>query len=131
MIQETRDIKFRAYDPPLSIYHHWHIGKNGRDNSFWEIVRVNNLIPEQYTGLKDKNNKDIYEGDITITANGKTSVVQFGNWEIARDYDHGMETQYGIGFNWDGEEPFGECKNGGGSQYEVIGNIYETPELLK
>ena len=83
----------------------------------------------QYTGLKDKNGKRIFEGDI---------VAQ--NWY---DYDEPRDDSFGkvvfceydcsfsvMDVNKDGFMPLGRC----GSYHwevEVIGNIHDNPELLK
>lgn len=68
-----------------------------------------NLV--QYTGLKDKNGKEIYEGDI-VTFEGSLT-----------DYAGIVEFKYGS------YEPFPYWRSG--NDYEVIGNIYENPELLE
>lgn len=74
----------------------------------------------QYTGLKDKNGKEIYEGDIL---------------KLVYSLDMGQWTKYGdtiIQVKWSdfqcGFYPFVNFKDI--EQTEVIGNIYESPELL-
>lgn len=67
----------------------------------------------QYTGLKDKNGKEIYEGDIIF---GQHKII--GDWK-SRVY----LLPTGV---WFGGARFEDVED-----FEVIGNIYENPELLK
>jgi len=64
-----------------------------------------------YTGIKDKKGKEIYEGDIMGNSLREKGEVK---WEA-------------IGFNWGDNFSIG---NGDIDDIEVIGNIYENPELL-
>lgn len=67
----------------------------------------------QYTGLKDKNGKEIYEGDI----NQDGGVVIWNNDDASFCWHYeGIETQ-----------PFGEENE----WCEIRGNIFENPELLE
>ena len=77
----------------------------------------------QYTGLKDKNGKRIFEGD--ICRNTRTGEIVSVKW-------HGTMAGYvwnkrrADGFLFDFGELFRACV-----KYEVIGNIHDNPELLK
>lgn len=75
----------------------------------------------QYTGLKDKHGKEIYEGDIIRYEHSAVgSIVR------VVQYKYGM---YGVEGNVKGTQiPFANILN---STREIIGNIYENPELLE
>lgn len=127
----VRKHKFRAWGQYASMrqekmVYNWqdseyleHLGFNGGD--CFELM--------QYTGLKDKNGKEIYEGDIVDGDNyvGR-AVIKFGTHLTSTDYY--ADNAYGFyGENIDGTE------NTYSATYldrsEVIGNVWENPELLK
>lgn len=89
---------------------------------YWNMVDVIEGVKavEQYTGLKDKNGKEIYEGDI---------VTLDGEWEVIKDTDCSVITfENGCFRVGDGYE------NEAGSylsDWRVIGNVHENANLLE
>lgn len=71
----------------------------------------------QYTGLKDKNGKEIREGDILLDESGAYAVVGYSMGAFYVDFGEGFDLQY-----------FTECIH---EICEVVGNIHDDPELLK
>ena len=71
----------------------------------------------QYTGLKDKNGKEICEGDILLDESGTYAVVGYSMGAFYVDFGEGFDLQY-----------FTECIH---EICEVVGNIHDDPELLK
>lgn len=85
-----------------------------------DTVDINELILMQYTGLKDKNGMEIYEGDICRDSLGWI-------FEVFCDVNNGR-------FLGRHSKPRGEiyiCYVDREPSVEIIGNIYENPELLK
>ena len=140
----SREIKFRVWDKTTNTM--FEDAKNTyiTIEFFIGMVDINGIkldyeneceaVLMQYTGLKDKNIKKIYEGDILKeqTQSGfNYSVVKFGEIDISVSCEPKMCTcfyHYFSNFNDNRREvPLGNnLKN-----IEVIGNIYENPELFK
>ena len=97
------------------------------------------VILMQSTGLKDKNGKEIFEGDV-LEIQGIRMVVKFGSYEYIESSKSNGHT---LGVVYDGLGFYVECINAADpdriSPFEpktlkesyVIGNRFETPELLE
>ena len=112
-----REIKFRAWNyttnPPTMVY----FGLKNVPTVLWDTIM-------EYTGLKDKNGNEIYEGDIVryeshyigdsfVPANKDKVIYENGYFCIDCDYAPYLCVE--------------EVKNCG---IEIIGNVYENPELI-
>ena len=89
----------------------------------WSDVEIDPSTLGQYTGLKDKNGKEIYEGDIVKSISGKVGYVIFSQQEMGYVvvWDN-CDTRLGHRNRGEGYECDGSI--------EVIGNIYDNPELI-
>ena len=122
-----REIKFRAWDKltkeivnvkRLDLFNgKVGLGWNEYDGVTWRDIKDLELM--QYTGLKDKNGREIYEGDIVKGA-GKNPTIYIVKWLDS----------YG-GFAFIDKEKAIPAFEFLINFCEVIGNIYENPELLK
>lgn len=97
-------------------------------NLSYEMVRtdIEKETIGQYTGLKDKNGKEIYEGDI-VFIKGETELLDIkGKVEYSNTFAQFIITNTGSIVNE--TEPLGDYEV---EDIEVIGNIYDNPELLE
>jgi hypothetical protein len=112
-----REIKFRVFDENHRCIHY---SDNCTLDWLFDLPKRHGGAIMQFIGLHDKNGKEIYEGDIVSTKEGVRRVVFTApSFTLDPSYDDG---DYYIG-------SFSEAWKW--SEFEVIGNIYENPDLLK
>ena len=110
-----REIKFRAWDKDhkemiedVDVGRNCLVGHSTKGGAPVYMGKEFELM--QYTGLKDKNGKEIYEGDFLKSG----------------------DCQYFVEWGASGFLPFIDPHlNMGIVEYEIVGNIYENPELTK
>lgn len=96
-----------------------------------DLSKQDEIVLMQYTGLKDKNGKEIYLGDILQTSNLTDHSIDIWDKNV-----HGLticqELDDRLGFTFSNWHPKYDEDSVYDFRYiEVIGNIYENPELLK
>lgn len=132
-----REIKFRFWDKEEN---EWLVDSEDETSIYdfafrhgmnWDHIDspLERVVVMQYTGFKDRNGKEIYEGDILASVKYNTNELSGSSlrWEVyynedrlsfyQRDLDEGLN------------EPFWEF-NLGSKQHVIIGNIYEYPEKV-
>ena len=133
----NREIKFRVWDivnkrildyADIMTLPMWEVFPGTPEQRAYEVM--------QYTGLKDKNNNEIYEGDVlkqvkkssregcessSYDKNNFEVVFKYGSFWLQRPYD---DSVYIRDFPNIDEFVGFEC-------FEIVGNIYENPELLE
>jgi uncharacterized phage protein (TIGR01671 family) len=123
-----REIKFRAWDGSQMVYNTTpyarlenknilcigSCGYNRREN-LETSIDCEAIAVMQYSGLKDKNGKEIYEGDMVVSENQAEEPLP-----ISFNGHHGLRVMIGKNQMTRADALYGE----------VIGNIYEHPHLL-
>lgn len=123
-----REYKFRGKikDTEIWVYGYYYVDKDGHYIHLEKpggLILIWSVISEtigQFTGQKDMDGKEIYEGDIVKWTVNNTSIgqVKFGLYEVCGTMFHGF---------------FVDCKNFSlrlTERFKVIGNIHENPELI-
>jgi len=137
-----RENKFRAWDKIKKRWYYASLQENGWTQHDTDLEYSDEVSDwQQYTGLHDKNGKEIWEGDVVR--------VLYPDWASKPKDDPRTLEQYLIeekcvvghiiyntpsfeidfGIGKYGDRDFGRIS--GYSRIEVIGNIYENPELVK
>lgn len=110
--------------------------ENVPEDCFGDVLADDDYIVMQCTGLKDKNGKLIYDGDIVKYAEFDWNDFSFKDWETEMAqvvYGNDYDTYYPAfdlkDTDFDGTNAFSYLFNEGWT-VEVIGNVYENKELL-
>lgn len=127
----TREIKFRGFNRKNKQWlygfylqnrgYHFVCPDEWATGKLWDDYQVEPETVGQFTGLKDKNGKEIYEGDIL-------QLESFGHcfvWHNGEHCTHELRTQLTDGGFVDKLWSL-NC-----DKYEVIGNIIDNPDLLQ
>ena len=95
-------------------------------------LSMTGLVFQQFTGLKDKNEKEIYEGDILkIKVSGSLLIFDLGTYIASVEWGN-CKWKLNILTEKNKHENFNpDFYEDSGREYEIIGNIFENPELLK
>ena len=121
-----REIKFRVFSSEVGRFEHFPLNNITVSD---RLLSQHSYPVQQFTGIKDKNGKDIYEGDVVSfppdlykTENELCVVVWLTPSWMYRDVSRIVSPVDRLPFSFHGEKDH---------MAEVIGNIFENPKLLK
>jgi uncharacterized phage protein (TIGR01671 family) len=122
-----REIKFRGYNRKNNVWlygfylqnrgAHFIVPDEFADGKSWDDYEIDPATLGQYTGLKDRNGREIYEGDIL--------------------HDHFCNNRYVVLFDGGSFDVMSTLDKSGNylsdvvGDIEIIGNIHDNPELMK
>ena len=122
-----REIKFRVYDKDSKNMYNQDdfiltfdtVGEDIYLSKNDEVIPLYSYELMQYTGLKDKNGKEIYDGDIVKLYSTETDKLGSENYTITytKDAEWALDDSYLL------SRKYKYC--------EIIGNVYEDKSLLK
>jgi uncharacterized phage protein (TIGR01671 family) len=123
-----REIKFRAWDKALNrwlsfddgddVHYDYSMIKNSEHGWYLHIESGEDIVLMQYTGLKDKNGKEIYEGDLL-------------KWQDSEDIYEVMWKDFKWVTRWWGESGIiAQYPGFYDTKWNIVGNLYENPELI-
>lgn len=124
-----REIKFRIWCKQTDEMHTvermgfeegelWYVEDEDRETQPPYFMDRNDSVLMQYTGLKDKNGREIYEGDIL-------------KFEHLHNYANELQVVTRDEFMWGTDEYGFQEMIERNYKFEIIGNIYGNPELLE
>ena len=133
-----RDLKFRAWHQTEKKMYEWEPCDGLQDfGSLWNLLNGDLWQYEimQHTGLKDKNEKEIYEGDIVnvhifTPELGENMGVREGEKEFIAQIEFGPAGVFLKGKNNNDSGPIWAYCGMHEESFCIIGNIYENPELI-
>lgn len=93
-----------------------------KQNDFPSIMEVDPATIGQFTGMTDKNGKKIFEGDLVRVEVAKIDFVA-----VCKFYSG----SFGLVWHYMGAERYSAFTGMCHAEYEVIGNVYDNPELME